>query len=376
MTSLEIEQTISTGDSLDILRLRDVTCNYGPESAIKNVNINVTEGAQVCLLGPSGCGKTTVLRAIAGLQPVLSGTIHIGDREVSGLNFCLPPERRRIGMVFQDHALFPNLTVAENVGSGLRRLNSQDRQRNVYQLLSRMGLESHASRYPHELSGGQQQRVALARALAPKPLLLLMDEPFSNLDLDLRERMGQEISDELRLNNLTCVMVTHDQNDAFALGDEVGVMSAGAIVQWDTPYNLYHQPVDRFVADFIGNGVFLPGRVISKQSVHTQLSEFSQSRSLDWPIGTEVEVLIRPDDVVHDPGRPIEATVVRRAFKGAEILYTLRTDDNTILLALFPSHTNFGVGESVGIRLEVDHLVAFPRSQMNDQGDWNQHCGD
>jgi len=226
-----------------------------------------------------------------------------------------------------------------------------------------MGLEPQAARYPHELSGGQQQRVALARALAPKPLLLLMDEPFSNLDLDLRERMGQEISDELRLNNLTCVMVTHDQNDAFALGDEVGVMSAGTIVQWDTPYNLYHQPVDRFVADFIGNGVFLPGRVISKQSVHTELSEFTRSAPLNWPVGTEVEVLIRPDDVVHDPDRPIEATVIRRAFKGAEILYTLRTKDNTVLLALFPSHANFGVGESVGIRLEVDHLVAFPRSK-------------
>ena len=150
---------------------------------------------------------------------------------------------------------------------------------------------------------------------------------------------------------------------AFALGDEVGVMSAGTIVQWDTPYNLYHQPVDRFVADFIGNGVFLPGWVSSKQTVYTQLSELSRFEPLHWPIGTEVEVLIRPDDVVHDPDRPIEATVIRRAFKSAEILYTLKTTTNTILLALFPSHTNFDVGQNVGVRLEVDHLVAFRRSK-------------
>ncbi len=361
MTTLDIVQATSTEVPVDLLQLRNVTCHYGPERGIQNVSIGVTEGSQVCLLGPSGCGKTTVLRAIAGLQFVSVGSIHIGGREVSGPNLSLPPERRRIGMVFQDHALFPNLTVSENVGSGLRNMNRHNRQRSVRELLERMGLELHAARYPHELSGGQQQRVALARALAPKPLLLLMDEPFSNLDLDLRERMGQEISDELKANNITCVIVTHDQNDAFALGDEVGVMLAGAIVQWDTPYNLYHQPVNRFVADFIGNGVFLPGRVISKQAVYTQLSELTRSAALDWPVGTEVEVLIRPDDVVHDPDRPIEATVVRRAFKGAEILYTLKADANTILLALFPSHTHFGVGEKVGVRLEVDHLVAFPR---------------
>ena len=371
MTSLDIVQTISTEVPADLLQLRNVTCNYGTERAIQNVSISITEGTQVCLLGPSGCGKTTVLRAIAGLQPVSAGSIHIGGQEVCGPNLSLPPERRRVGMVFQDHALFPHLTVEQNVASGLRNLNSQQRQRNVLELLDRMGLELHAARYPHELSGGQQQRVALARALAPKPLLLLMDEPFSNLDLDSRERMGQEIGDEFKANNVTCVIVTHDQNDAFALGDEVGVMSAGAIVQWDTPYNLYHQPVDRFVADFIGNGVFLPGQVISKQAVHTQLSELTRSTALDWPVGTEVEVLIRPDDVVQDPDRTIEATVIRRAFKGAEILYTLKADANTILLALFPSHTNFGIGEKVGVRLEVDHLVAFPRQsaeELNKRG--------
>jgi iron(III) transport system ATP-binding protein len=343
-----------------LLQLQNISCNYGPENAIQNISITVAKGKQVCLLGPSGCGKTTVLRAIAGFQSVSTGSIDIGDQVVCSPNFSLPPEQRRVGMVFQDHALFPHLTVAENVGSGLRKRTVRQRNKLVGELLDRMGLALLATRYPHELSGGQQQRVALARALAPKPLLLLMDEPFSNLDLDLRERMSQEISDDLKANNITCMMVTHDQNDAFALGDEVGVMSAGSIVQWDTPYNLYHQPNDRFVADFIGNGVFLPGRVISQRSVHIKFSELTRSTAVDWPIGTDVEVLIRPDDVVHDPDRQIEAKVIRRAFKGAEILYTLKIKPDTTLLALFPSHANFDIGETVGVRLEVDHLVAFP----------------
>ncbi len=162
MTSLDIAQAISTEVPAYLLQLRNVTCNYGPEKAIQNVSISITEGTQVCLLGPSGCGKTTVLRAIAGLQPVSAGSIHIGGQEVCGPNLSLPPERRRVGMVFQDHALFPHLTVEQNVASGLRNLNSQQRQRNVLELLDRMGLELHAARYPHELSGGQQQRVALA----------------------------------------------------------------------------------------------------------------------------------------------------------------------------------------------------------------------
>ena len=334
---------------------------------------DIPPGQVAALFGPSGAGKSTTLRIIAGLVRPDSGHIEIGGRVVfdGDTGTMVPVHRRRTGYLTQQFHLFPHLKAGANIAYGLSGAKSpagQDRVRQMIQTLRLQGLED---RYPWQLSGGQQQRVALARALAPKPDVVLLDEPFSNLDLDSRERMGQEISDEFKANNVTCVIVTHDQNDAFALGDEVGVMSAGAIVQWDTPYNLYHQPVDRFVADFIGNGVFLPGQVISKQAVHTQLSELTRSTALDWPVGTEVEVLIRPDDVVQDPDRTIEATVIRRAFKGAEILYTLKADANTILLALFPSHTNFGIGEKVGVRLEVDHLVAFPRQsaeELNKRG--------
>ena len=357
----EINQNKEAPKREELLEVKNISCRYKREVAVANVSIKVEKGKQVCLLGPSGCGKTTILRAIAGFHYPSSGSISIGGQEVFGANANIRPENRRVGMVFQDNALFPNMTVLENVQSGLRRMHLNNRRKNAMELLERMDIEDHALRYPHELSSGQQQRVALARALAPKPLLLLMDEPFSNLDLELRERMGQDISDILKINNITCVMVTHDQHDAFALGDEVGLMSAGSIMQWDSPYNLYHQPASRFVADFIGNGVFVPGRIASNRIVKTELGSLTRSQEFQLSTGTEVDVLLRPDDVVQGSDKDIEAVVLRRAFKGAEILYTLSVSQNLVLLALFPSHTNFSVGEKVRVRLEVNHVVAFQR---------------
>ena len=349
-----------------LLELRGISCNYELERAVFDLSLTVHRGEQVCLLGPSGCGKTTVLRAIAGFHPILTGGIFINDQQVSGVGAMVPPESRRVGMVFQDHALFPHLTVRQNVASGLTQLSDGLRGESVGEMLERMGMTHHADRFPHELSGGQQQRVALARALAPRPLLLLMDEPFSSLDQELREHMGQEVSDMLKESGTTCVMVTHDQSDAFALGDKVGVMSEGAIVQWDTPYNLYHQPKTHFVADFIGNGVFISGELESETRVRTPLGVLSSEDRLGGPVGASVEVLLRPDDVVHDPQGPISAKVTRRAFKGAQILYTLRTGDGIKLLALFPSHANFEIGDEVRLRLDVDHLVVFERESQVD----------
>ena len=347
-----------------LLQVQNISCNYELERAVFDLSLTVNRGEQVCLLGPSGCGKTTVLRAIAGFHPVLTGGIFINDQQVSAAGAMVPPEARRVGMVFQDHALFPHLSVQQNVASGLRQFSARDRQKAVADMLERMGLTRHAKRYPHELSGGQQQRVALARALAPRPLLLLMDEPFSNLDQELRERMGQEVSDMLKESDITCVMVTHDQNDAFALGDKVGVMEDGVIVQWDTPYDLYHRPQNHFVANFIGSGVFLEGTLCSVNGVTTALGDLSGETALDWIVGSRVEVLIRPDDVIYDPQGPVKAQVMRRAFKGAEIMYTLRTSSQITLLALFPSHANFEIGDEVSVRLEVDHLVAFPKESI------------
>tara|TARA_B100000029_G_scaffold508167_1_gene594401 strand:+ start:1294 stop:2361 length:1068 start_codon:yes stop_codon:yes gene_type:complete len=344
-----------------LLEISDVSCKYGSDIVVSNVSLVVKEGSQVCLLGPSGCGKTTILRAIAGFNYLIDGNIVINGKKVSSKTIHVRPELRQVGMVFQDNALFPNMSVRENIESGLRKISNPEKIKIVDELMERMHIEDQANRFPHQLSGGQQQRVALARALAPKPILLLMDEPFSNLDFDLREQMGLEISELLKENNITCIMVTHDQNDAFALGDEVGVMNQGSIVQWDTPYNLYHKPISRFVADFIGNGTFLPGILASQSIVETELGSLASPVSLSFEIGTELDILLRPDDLVLDSSGDINATVKRKAFKGADILYTLSTNHTNDLLALFPSHTNINLGEPVRLTLKAEHVVAFPR---------------
>jgi iron(III) transport system ATP-binding protein len=275
--------------------------------------------------------------------------------------FSIAPEKRRVGMVFQDSALFPHLTVCDNVGFGIKAMGHDKRNQQVRQLLQRVGLPEMGQRYPHELSGGQQQRVALARALAPKPDLILMDEPFSNLDIETRERLGYEVRDIFKEQGTTCVLVTHDQNDAFALCDHVGVMREGRILQWDTPYNLYHEPETRFVADFIGDGVLLPGRLIESGVVQTGLGRIAGKSPCAGAVGDTLDVLVRPDDIVPDDLGGFGATIVRKAFKGADILYTLRTSDGVQVLSLFPSHANHRLGETVRVRLQADHLVAFPQ---------------
>jgi len=344
----------------EILILRNIECRYDERVVARGLSLHVRQGQTVCLLGPSGCGKTTVLRAVAGFHPLENGEIFLNGYLVSRRGFALPPERRRLGMVFQDYALFPHLDVAGNVGFGVRDRPAADKRRIVAETLEIVGLAGLAGRYPHELSGGQQQRVALARALAPNPDLILLDEPFSNLDVELRERLSSEVRDILKRRGTTAVLVTHDQHEAFALGDMVGVMHEGRLLQWDTPYNLYHEPNCRFVADFIGQGVFLPGTLLAPDTVETEIGVYRGNRAYDWGPGARVEVLLRPDDVVPDPASALQAEVVQRAFKGAEILYTLRLPSGGRVLSLFPSHADHALGARVGIRVQADHLVAFP----------------
>ncbi len=344
----------------EILALNDIECQYDERLAVRGLSMRVNAGSVVCLLGPSGCGKTTVLRAIAGFHPLNAGNIWINGSAVSQPGFTLPPEKRHLGMVFQDHALFPHLDVAGNIGFGLRGITIAQKQRLVGELLEITGLNGMGARYPHELSGGQQQRVALARALAPKPDLILLDEPFSNLDIELRERLSGEVREILKQRGATGVLVTHDQHEAFALGDAVGVMHEGKLLQWDTPYNLYHEPNNRFVADFIGQGVFLRGTLLTPDTIETEIGVHKGNRAYDWGRGAQIELLLRPDDIVPDADGPLKAKVVQKAFRGAEILYTLRLPSGGRLLALFPSHADHAIGERVGIRVQADHLVAFP----------------
>ena len=342
-----------------ILTLAGVECRYDDRVVVNGLDMRVERGSLVCLLGPSGCGKTTALRAIAGFHPLTRGEIFLGGTVVSHAGFTLPPERRRIGMVFQDYALFPHLCVVDNIAFGLRDMTRARKRALAAEMIDVVGLTGLEHRYPHELSGGQQQRVALARALAPRPQLILLDEPFSNLDVELRQRLSEEVRTILERQQITAVLVTHDQQEAFALGDQVGVMVEGKLLQWDTPYNLYHQPNCRFVADFIGQGVFLPGTVLASNAVETEIGVCQGQRTYPWNPGTRVEVLLRPDDIVPDSENGRRAEVVKKAFKGAEILYTLRLAGGHQVLSLFPSHANHVIGEHIGIRLAAEHLVAF-----------------
>jgi iron(III) transport system ATP-binding protein len=337
--------------------------------AVDRVSLVLDAGQIGVLIGPSGCGKTSLLRAVAGLERCSEGRVMMGERVLSDAATLLhvAPEQRRIGMVFQDYALFPHLSVADNVAFGVHELPRAERQQRVQQMLDLVGLGHAARRPPHELSGGQQQRIALARALAPQPRLLLLDEPFSSLDADLRDTLAQELRAILKGSGTTALFVTHDQLEAFALGDVVGVMHQGRLEQWDTPYTLYHRPATRFVAGFIGRGVFTPARVESSSSVlkvRTALGAFVDP----WPpapaptvAGGEVELLLRSDDIVHDDASPVKAMIERKAFRGADFLYTLRLASGEQVLAQVPSHHDHQVGEWIGIRAEPDHLVTFAR---------------
>ena len=350
------------------LELLDVFQRYGDHVVVDGVSFALATGQIACLLGPSGCGKTTLLRCIAGFEDIAAGEIRVHGETVSTAKLRCPPEKRKIGMVFQDYALFPHLTVAGNVAFGLRQAEPEAVSRRVNDLLETVGLAGLGDKFPHQLSGGQQQRVALARALAPQPQLILLDEPFSNLDVGLRERLSIEVREILKREGSTAILVTHDQHEAFAMADEIGVMSGGRIQQWDTPYNLYHQPANRFVADFVGQGVLLPGVVGEQRAVHTALGLLQS----DSPIacsescrscqrGCEVDVLLRPDDIIHDDQSSLRAEVVHKAFRGADIMYTLRLPSGESVLSLVPSHHNHALGESIGIRTDVTHVIAFRR---------------
>ncbi|MBO9677338.1 MAG: ABC transporter ATP-binding protein [Acidovorax sp.] len=338
-----------------------------PQAAVQGVTLNLAAGEIGVLIGPSGCGKTTLLRAVAGLEPVSGGEIRLSGTAVSTAQGSVPPEERRIGMVFQDYALFPHLSVGRNVAFGIHQLPRAEQAARVAEVLRLVGLEGSESRYPHELSGGQQQRVALARALAPRPQLMLLDEPFSNLDVDLRERLAHEVRGILKAAGATALFVTHDQLEAFAIGDRIGVMEGGRLHQWDDAYALYHRPATRFVADFIGHGVFAPATLVQREGnvvAQTPLGELTDLDECPLPSsypGGECDVLLRADDIVHDDASPVQAEILRKSFRGSEFLYTLRLAGGLTVLAHVPSHHDHAVGEWVGIRPQVDHVVTFPR---------------
>ncbi len=352
---------------LDIAQL-SVSYPERNRPSVDRVTLGLRAGEMGVLIGPSGCGKTTLLRAVAGLERASAGAIRLAHAVVSSADAHVAPEARRIGMVFQDYALFPHLSVQDNISFGLHKLPRAEREARVREVLTLVGLSTSAQRYPHELSGGQQQRVALARALAPKPQLLLLDEPFSNLDVELRERLAMEVRGILKEAQTTALFVTHDQMEAFAIGDVIGVMSEGRLHQWGDAYTLYHRPATRFVAEFIGHGVFTPAtlsEVNNQVVVRTPMGDLTDVAECPLPCtfaAGECDVLLRADDIVHDDDAPVKAEIIRKSFRGSEFLYTLRLKTGETVMAHVPSHHDHVVGEWIGIRAEVDHVVTFNRA--------------
>lgn len=346
-----------------VLELHSVTCAYEPRRpAVEAISLTAKQGDILCLLGPSGCGKTTTLRAIAGFERISSGEIRLNGQLVSSRAHHVPSEERRVGMVFQDYALFPHLRVADNITFGLYRWSATARRERLQAMLDLVGLHGLERRYPHELSGGQRQRVALARALAPNPVILLLDEPFSNLDPDMTVKMRQELQHLLRDTHTTTVLVTHDHDEAFAMADRVAVLREGRLIQCDTPETLYHLPNCPFVAEFVGQADFLPG-VIQHGKVFTEIGEFPTQDHYEG--GPEVLVMIRPDDVhIVQTGRGT-ARIESRHFRGSDNLYAIRLGSGHLIHCAEPSTQIYTVGTAVELEIIATHTVLFERSHTH-----------
>lgn len=340
------------------LELRNVQVNYGLVEAVKDVSLSLEKGEIGCLLGPSGCGKTSLLRAIAGFEAIASGEIFIHGNTVSSVAINTPPELRNVGMVFQDFALFPHLNVQRNIAFGLSAMNRSEQQKRVEQLLDLVGLAGHEMAYPHELSGGQQQRVALARAMAPAPEVLMMDEPFSGLDSELREQLANEIRQILKESKVTAILVTHDQHEAFAMADSIALLREGRIAQIDTPYNLYHNPADEFVARFIGQGSIVEVSANEAGELSNGMGKLDGNYH-NWKPGENFRLLVRPDDVKFEPDSQLQLKITAKSFRGAQYLYELELPCGAKVPCMTASHVDYAPGELLPTKFDLQHLVIF-----------------
>ena len=354
-------------DATGLIALEDVTKTHAPgdPAAVSGLSFTLGQREILALLGPSGSGKTTTLRLIAGFDRPDGGRILLNGAPLSGDGMWIEPEQRRIGMVFQDYALFPHLTLLDNVMFGLRNGTRKSRTEAARHVLGVVGMEYLARRYPHEISGGQQQRVALARALAPNPLVLLLDEPFSNLDFDMRAEMREELLRILRASETSAIMVTHDQEEALAVADRVGVLNRGVLEQLSEPEVLYRQPGTRFVAEFVGQSDFVAGVV--RDGIETEVGKFSNDSG--WPAGAKVDLLVRPDEVGIEARPDGEGLVTRRQFRGAENIYHLTLPSGAQLRSSQPSTCALAVDTRVKVMVRPANIIVFPRAaELHDPG--------
>ena len=355
--------------SSNFLEINNATFIASDDNKVKNVSLKIKEkGEIVCLLGPSGVGKTTILRTIAGLQNLKSGEIKLKDKIISSEKFNLEPEKRNIAMCFQDNSLFPHFNVVENINIGSKRKNGSKFNYSDSDLIKILHLEDIKNKYPHQISAGEAQRVSLARSLLSKPDLLLLDEPFANIDATLKEELQKKIKNILKEFDITTLIVTHDSFEAFFLGDKCGIILDQSLKQYDKPYNIHHEPNSIEVAKFLNRGVFIEVKVVETDCavhslMHQELGEIRGKLLNNFPVGSKVKLLLQPEDLIHDDQSKLKLEVVDRKFRGTNFIYTLKTDKKEEIPVFVHSHHihQHEKNEKFGIKspIFIDHLVCF-----------------
>lgn len=340
------------------LEIENISLNIDGNLIIDNLNLNICEQEIISIIGPSASGKSSLLRIIAGFENVNSGRVKINGVIVDDRSKVVVPQNRQVGIIFQDLALFPHLNCEDNILFGISKHTPAEKYKRLNRLSNLLDISGILKSFPHEISGGQQQRIAIARALAPKPEILLLDEPFSALDEKLKETLMSDVKKLLQEEKITTIVITHNIKEAFEISDKIAFLDDKKIIQYDTAYNLYHKPLTKEIANFCGIGSFINGKVIDANHVQTKLGQFFGNTS-QFTIGSNVKVMIRPDDIIHDDNSTQSAKVIEKSFHGSDFLYKLELSDGERVFCYTPSHHNHVLNEVIGIKPVIDHLIIF-----------------
>ena len=340
------------------LEIENISLNLDNDRILDNLSLIVKEEEIISIIGPSASGKSSLLRVIAGFENISSGKIKLNGQTVDDTSIIIEPQKRNVGIIFQDLALFPHLNCAENITFGISELSSKEKIERLDRLEKILDIIEISKKFPHEISGGQQQRVAIARALAPKPEILLLDEPFSALDENLKEKLLADVKILLKEEKITTIVITHNIKEAFQISDKIAFLSNKKIIQFDSAYNIYHKPLTREIANFCGIGSFIDGEIVDKNHVVTNLGRHFGDTT-PYEIGSSIDILIRPDDIIHDDDSTKSAKVIEKIFHGSDFLYKLKLNSGENIFCYTPSHHDHALNEVIGIKSEMDHLILF-----------------